>query len=350
MLSKVQKSLSPQYSLQLIMSLLIAISFIACGIERKTRSGANDPTDMYNASERPFTADEMKVFKGCTLVCFIRNQDIPVKALYEKAVDMAWTSTPTIVAPFSDLDKYSGEEYVFFVMEGYRKHVKQESNALSNQRETNPNKKVYFEYDIVHVYLSLKSNHVNTYSKRGRLIEEGINFTRHPLELDLPSIKLINSSKDEEVIPLLYSSNIALRNFSPANIYLYLKNAEKQIKAKQRSFFYETKASKDLPKIKRGTLYIADYSLKLDKKSDVVDLPVEEIFKDYKGKYQVVSLGELNALVLNDEECNVMEVIMDNTDKFIKVWNNKKGILYEKYAPASTRLKSKDIKKMVKEM
>jgi hypothetical protein len=78
----------------------------------------------------------------------------------------------------------------------------------------------------------------------------------------------------------------------------------------------------------------------------------EDLFEDYKLKYQLVSTKKLNDNIVNDPSgFYYLLYVKSSTDKFVSVINSRTGeIIYSDYTPVKYNLKPGDLKDLYKKI
>jgi hypothetical protein len=105
----------------------------------------------------------------------------------------------------------------------------------------------------------------------------------------------------------------------------------------------------ELNKLKTSTLYVPDYVLvkfNMFTGDESKQHKEEDLFEDYKLKYQVLSTKKLNDNILSDPAgFYYLLYVKSSTDKFVSVVNSKTGeIIYSEYTGVKYNLKPGDLK------
>lgn len=108
-----------------------------------------------------------------------------------------------------------------------------------------------------------------------------------------------------------------------------------------------------LKELKDQTLFVPDYIfIKYNKfnGNESKKLDEEDIFEDYKNKFTVVSIDELNNKILKETKpFYYLIYIRSCTQKFINVVNSSTGeIIYSEYSAISYNIKTKDLRRLYK--
>lgn len=310
---------------KLIFFLLISVVLLS----NSCISGAiADAQNEQHMSDRTFTAEEMKKLKSTKTVFFIRENDKKLRDEFEVNIKDAWTLTPIELAPYSEADNYLKREgYSYFFIEG---------RSTTSKYGTN-----------THIYLTLKIP-AYEYDKKGRVSKDNsIHYCRIELYPAFETVSVLMKSKPDEALRKLYTDS-DIRNWSPAVLGLYLKDVQKQLEKSKREYLFASVSNeKMLAKLKKDTLYIPDYCLiKFGKFTGDESKRVEakELMEDYKYKYKIVTVQELNDRLNHDElETHVLDYVKSSTEKLVRVYSSKSGKIYQRYRPISYNLKSGDL-------
>ncbi len=130
-------------------------------------------------------------------------------------------------------------------------------------------------------------------------------------------------------------------NWNIANLTNALQLVNKQLEIREERSRFKSDFTDELIKLKKDTLYVADYTLvKIGKNHEP-----EKLLKKYDYAYKVVSIEELETLVTtSNKPIYYLSYVHSSTDKFVNVVNSKTGdIIYANYQPISYNIKSKDL-------
>ncbi len=144
-----------------------------------------------------------------------------------------------------------------------------------------------------------------------------------------------------------------MKNWQPFFLRNYLKFInDKMLAGEERSLYKKEKDAKELKKLKKEILYIADYAmLKFNMLTGTEEKRLKEkkIFKKYPYKYKLVSAKKINQMLEDGKPIYYMVYVKSSTDKYLTIFNGKTGeLVYTKYKPISYNLKSKDLAKLAK--
>ncbi len=143
-----------------------------------------------------------------------------------------------------------------------------------------------------------------------------------------------------------------LYNYQLGYMKNYLQFIHNCLKDDWYSFaFSSTYDKKKIKVLKNTTLYVPDY-IKIQysgwKGTDKERENPDELFEDYKSKYQWISSEELNNKILNTtENFYYLMYTKVNSMKMVSVVNGKTGeVIYTDYQSLSYQLKPKDLKEI----
>lgn len=109
----------------------------------------------------------------------------------------------------------------------------------------------------------------------------------------------------------------------------------------------------ELNKLKSDMLFAPDYLLtKINVfNGNETKMPENELFDDYKLKYKVISMEELNQKIQTNENFYYLVFIRNSNQKYVNVVNSSNGeIIYSTHVSGAYNMKSNDLKDLYKKV
>lgn len=308
--------------------------------------GFDDKKEKKIINERVFTEIEINELINSTTVFFLRKEDMVKKDLFEEAVKSVWDFTEIKVDYYGNFNKYQDGNHSFFYISGYNTHVQSDNtNRFGVQQES-------ISFDKPHLFLTLQLPKSGV-DKKGNEIDKSLNFCRIELFGGPKTMKHVITHQGYGAIEAIYNGSL-INNWSPGMLQVYLKEVQKELKNSRREYLFENFQNPvELKRLSDKTLYIPFYILikantvKIQGEENEIHVP-DELFQFYPYKFQIISTGEISNKLLQEEEVFVLDYVNSSSDKFIRIFSNKKGKIYQKYAGNSYNLKPKDFKKIFK--
>lgn len=299
-----------------------------------SRHGINDPGDSRHISQRSFSPEEMAWLKASTTIFFLKAEDEPLRAEFERAISRSWTLTPVQVVPFAQRAQFADRQrYSYFVISG-------EFRTVYVADADRPfDKRVLMTHH--HYYLTLWRSISDTAP-----LAEGTAYCRIELLVEFKTQPDFTFTPGSQLLATIYDGT-HFRNWSPGQLSLYLSSAQSDLEKGQRRWLYDELAENaELAKLKQSTLYIPDYALvKFNKysgdESEHHDLA--KLLRQYHYPYKVVSSAELNNIIATGPDpVYVFDYVRSSGDKFVSVFERGRGIVYRHYTANSLNLDDDD--------
>jgi hypothetical protein len=290
---------------------------------------------------------EVEKFKKGTTYVAMYNPNSPRVTEYIKAFKDAWALSKLEFIRYSEIENHLAPENSFFTMGGYETTTENFVDLNGIRRKTG-------EYSNTHLYLELwtPSEKYFTENKKKALREKDkIQIARIELYTDFETLK-----DPQTIYQMDYDGLGHIRNWGPGMLKNYLQALTSFLNKSEKHFI----ASKiyneqELEKLKTSTLYVPDYVLvkfNMFTGDESKQHKEEDLFEDYKLKYQLVSTKKLNDNIVNDPSgFYYLLYVKSSTDKFVSVINSRTGeIIYSDYTPVKYNLKPGDLKDLYKKI
>lgn len=281
-----------------------------------------------------------KIKKGTTYVVMY-NPNSPRVAPFIQAFKDAWTLSRLEFIRYSEMESHLSPENSFFSIGGYETTTENFVDVRGIRRKTG-------EYSNTHLYLELwvPNEKYFTQNKQKPLREKDkVQVARIELYTDYETLKA-----PETIHQMDFDGLGHIRNWGPGMLKNYLQTLTFFLnKGEKRFIASKTFNEQELSKLKTSTLYVPDYVLvkfNMFTGDESKQHKEEDLFEDYKLKYQVLSTKKLNDNILNDPSgFYYLLYVKSSTDKFVSVINSKTGeIIYSEYTGVKYNLKSGDLK------
>lgn len=285
-----------------------------------------------------------KVKKGTTYVAMKNPASEKAKA-YIDVLKSTWTLSKVEFIKYSEIPKYIAPDASFLTISGY------ETNTQFTKLYQSGASKNGINYSSTHIYLELwtcENKYFESTKKKEFADKNKVQVARIELFTDFPAL-----SNPDLLFQSDYDGDGHIRNWGPG----ILKNQIQALtfflnKNEPRKLFAGIENPAEVAKLKKDVLYVPDYVLiKFNKftGNESEKQTEKEVFEDYKFKYKLLPVAELNQKILNDKVgFYYMIYIKSSTDKYITVINSLTGeIIYTKYTPVSYNIKSGDLKNIV---
>ncbi len=275
-------------------------------------------------------ANQISRLKEKTVVLILPASEYSYLDDYKELIPTAWTLTPIEVIKYDALRDYSKspDKYAFFQIDGIETNVTSQSGP---------------SYSTTHYFLTLAL----VYEEKNKPIMERL------CRVELyPEFETVNYSfRKVDVSDQVYRRAV-IRNFSLPYILAYLRFVQKNFLQSQNPWIYENYSDETLRgRLANDTLYIPDNLVydrnKFNGKETKKD---ESFFKNYTGKYKIVSTKELISMIKNRKNSKplfLFEYVLSSTDKYVGVLEVNSGtVVQRKYSPVSYNLKPKDLEQI----
>lgn len=319
---------------------------INVGSERRTKLEAGD-----------LEPAELQKLKNAKTLFIVRPADEDIKEQIKAILDEVWTFNEIELISRADLKDYenvSADKIAFLAVEGHSTTVQMKTTSyvvshyylhLSMQGKSIP----YTEKELKKMKKRgekpTKRYETNTFARielypNGELMIKADEF-RHPFNL--------TDGKKDDHMEYVYNEAI-FYNMEPG----YLKNAFQTVNqhlesGETRWIFKNVNKEKEVRKLRRATLYIPEYVLIRFNKfngSEDKQHEKEELFADYKYKYEMISMDVLNDKILSaTAPFYYFSYIRSSSYGYLSIINGLTGeIVYNEYNPGTYNLKSKNFK------
>lgn len=272
---------------------------------------------------------KLNPLKKTTTIFVVKDSEEEDIETYQELLDASWTITPIKVIKFSQLKNYIEDpKYSFFTIDAIciRSNASETLHTylqlwMYDPKSSPTKKKEREKLVFATIFLLPKSQYMNSKTKIDDLYTEDAIFN--------------------------WQIGIITNNIKVVNDYL-MKNTE-------RVSYKDEVDKEELKKLKSDTLYITDLVL-IDfdplTSDDSARKDQYELIKKYKYKCKIVSVSELNDLILSSETpIYYLNFIKSLGTKYVTIQNSITGkIIYGNVTAMSYNFKSKDLERLVKEI
>lgn len=288
-----------------------------------------------------------KIKNGTTYIAMKDPNSEKVKE-YKAAFEKYWTFSKIEFIKYSEIQQKVSPNCSFFTIGGYETKTKFIRLYEDGSRQNGIN------YSNTHLYLELWT------------VKDKVFKRKKEKELDnddkvlIGRIELFTDFKALSNPDLLYQQDYDgdghIRNWGPGILKNYIQTLMIFLnKNEKRSVYSDIRNPSEIKKLKNQTLLVPDYifikfnSFTGDESKRLTE---KEVFKNYKFKYKVMSMDELNKDILSDKSPFYYFVyVKSSTDKYITVINSATGeIIYSKYSSISYNVKSGDLEDLSDEI
>jgi len=278
-----------------------------------------------------FSKQEMDSIINTTTLFLLREQDMPNKMEFERAIDSVWNLTNIKVIGYNELDDYREGKYSYFILQSFNVNISPDNGISCN---------------FSHVFLTLKLEPINYW--------ETLNYCRIELFSDLRTMNTITSAHGGPLASLdsLYKFS-TLKNWNPGQLSLYLSDVQKNLDLSKREYLYKSETIIDTLQqlTKSDTLYVPDYvEVKYNRwngdESEKHDF--DKLFKHCPMTVKIISPSALWKKMTANQVNYIFDYVKSCTDNYVRIYSLQDGKMYQAYRAMSYNLKSKDIKKIFK--
>jgi hypothetical protein len=287
--------------------------------------------------------EEIEELKQSTLYVIIDEEDHQNNPEYAKILKENWTFSKVEVIESNEFPEYlKAGSYFLTLTTLYPQGFNIEKSPAA----------------LIHFYYSLWTPNKEYLAKIKKKNPKKIDFGElaHTIAtIDLEFDKS-ESFKVEDVMSGEFFGN-GLPLYSGLGIFKnYLQAFQNLLNTKVKNVykFVEIRKDEELKELKSNTLYVPSTFLTDNSGSSFLSytknkrplLDSKEIFEDYKYKYQVISLKELNDMILSGE---VIYYISKPNQVTINITNSKTGeLIYHSWVKENEKTTKKDLKELVK--
>ncbi len=287
--------------------------------------------------------EEIEALKQSTLYVIIDQDDHQNNPEYAKILKENWTFSKVEVIESSEFPEYlKAGSYFLTLTTRYPQGFNLEKSPAA----------------LIHFYYSLWTPYKEYLAKIKKKNPKKIDFSE--LANTIATIDLefdkSESFKAEDVMSGEFFGN-GLPLYTGLGIFKnFIQAFQTKLETKVKNVykFVELRNAEELKELKTNTLYVPSTFLTDNSGSSFLSytknkrplLDSKEIFEDYKYKYQVVSLKELNEMILSDE---LIYYISKPDQVTVNITNSKTGeLVYHSWVKENEKTSKKDLKELVK--
>jgi hypothetical protein len=289
-----------------------------------------------------------KIIQGKTYI-LMKDPESEIAKEYIKVFWDYWTISKIEFIKYSDFEKYLNPNDSYFMIGGY---VTNTSFATLFTKEQS-NK--HIDNTITHLYLQLFTCNKKYFQAKDKNIakeftdDERVEVARVELYTDNSTL-----ANPDNIYQSDYNVNGHIYNWGPGILKNQIQTLMNLLmKNEIRNLFDGNDDQIALLNLQNETLYIPDYFMNKFNKltgEESQKFDENEIFEDFKLKYKIISIEELNKKILSEKKpFYYLVYIRSQIDKYICVYNSFTGdMIYSKYYPVSYNIKSGDLKDLQK--
>ncbi|MBK8484386.1 MAG: hypothetical protein IPL31_08625 [Saprospiraceae bacterium] len=287
-----------------------------------------------------------KIKSGTTYIA-MKDPNSEKAKEYVNAFKNNWTISKFEFIKYSEIEKYISPENSFLTIGGY------ETSTQFIKLYENGSRKNGINYSNTHLYLELWTCNEKYFQSKKKKKEFGnsdkIQVARIELFTDFATL-----SDPDKLFQSDYDGNGHIRNWGSGILKNYIQSLISYLnKSENRTLYSGIFNSMEMKNLKKEVLYVPEYVLTKFNKftgDETKKHDEKDLFEDYKLKYKLISLDELNQKILADKTSFYYLIyIKSSTDKYISVVNSLTGeIIYSTYSPVSYNIKSGDLKDLQK--
>ena len=286
-----------------------------------------------------------KIKKGTTYVV-MKNPNSPIAKAYIDVFNEYWTFNEVKFIKNDEVEKYLAPNNSFFSIGNTQKDIQVTKTDVHNQTNTTV-------YSKNHIYFELWTCDEKYFEKEGNEFNSTYAIQVARIEL----YPTLDASLTPEFLNMTdYDCGGFIRNWSPG----ILKNDIQTLmtllsKAVVRTLDESVANTTALKKLNTATLYVPDYVLIKNNKftgSESERYKEKDLFKNYKLKYEVVSMDVLSKKILEaKDDFYYLIFVKSATDKYVNVINGNTGeIIYSDYSFNSYNMDAGDLGKLMKKI
>ena len=300
-----------------------------------------------------FDKGTLEQFKKTKTIFVFSN--IFERGVYEDLLEATWTVTPYEIVSQKEFDimKYLGSNYSIGRVAGYKRIKTTKSGMVVTSLYTFFEIGMHDQEQILKKFGKLSPKKLE--KKADDIIfENKINIARFYL---FPDNDFVNTAVGEDMDTIytsLYNDEIFF-NYQAGMLKNYFQKTNQLLDKGEIYWMYEKDNEKELINLSQNTLYVPEYNnTKHDgwNNSDEVREEDDEdkLYKKYAFEYANISMEDLDARILGNEEFYYLRYVRMNTERFLQVVNAKTGdVIYRDYIPGlSYNIKPKHIEDLSK--
>ncbi|CAN5862090.1 hypothetical protein BH11BAC7_BH11BAC7_33300 [soil metagenome] len=284
-----------------------------------------------------------KVKAGTTYIAMKDTGSVKSRE-YKEVFKKYWNFNKIVFINYADITDYISIENSFFTISGY------ETSTQMSTLMSNGTTKAGIDFSNTHIYLELWTCKDKYFAKKkSKEFSVSDKNTVARMELFTDFTTLMTPSN---IYKTDYDGGNHIRNWGTGIIKNYIQQLMILLKAGEEQKLFDAQLdATQLKKLRTDTLFIPDYIfIKFNKFTgdETKTHDQADIMEDYKLKYKVVTIDELNKKINSSTRpFYYLIYIKSSTDKFINVINSETGeVTYAHYTPISYNIDPDDFKKL----
>lgn len=300
--------------------------------------GSNEIATMNRAGR--ISKDDLEGLKKTTTVFTLPYKDYGQQQQFEEAIRSVWTITPFRIIKPDEMSQYMKDGYSVFSFGGFM--TTRQGPAINPAN-------MHLAYDLWQPELGKKGQVKQRYFARILIYPDNETFFT----------AMRNTGRRGEdfsarMLSFLYNDAV-IYNWSAGLLKGYLKVVnDRLLQADERGPFTEEADKQALAGLTKDTLYVPDYvQVKFNMFTGAEKAAEEEADESLKEAYpfpvKLVTKARLDELLLDKSRpVKYLVYTKSSTDKYINVYDSRKGLLYARYVKLSYNFKNKDLAKLAK--
>lgn len=283
--------------------------------------------------------------------------DIYEKETYEKILKDSWDVTPYKIVDLEsfNLENYLSSKYSVAQLTGFKRTIRRESGSTKTSVFTYVDLRIY-DSEAIFKKLDNLSPKKRKKKKQDIITLNSYSIARFYTFPKDDFVRTILSSDTDIIFNSLFTDDVFF-NYKPGFLKNYFQKINNLIKNGEVYWMYEDDYLPELKKLTKNKLYIPKYMTVFyngwtGQESEEKDENINDIFKKYEYKYEIISDEEISNKILNNEEFYYLRYVRTNAERFLQVVNSKTGeITYRNYITGlSFQIKEKHIKDLNKKI
>lgn len=287
--------------------------------------------------------------------------DVYDKATYDSIIKSSWHVTPYEIVSKKDfnLNDYGGNQYSYVRIAGYKVDIYRDPKYIKNRKPVSFLFNIYLEIYMYNFDKLIQE--INKLSPKANEEKKSDVFERNTIKVALISLypksslnTFIKYNDVKEIEKRIYKK-AEFNNYKLGFLKNYFQKINSLIQNEQYYWSYRRKYLPELKNLKNHILYIPDFvAMKHIPYSTLFEKPsqkyLDEIFKDYEFKYQLIDSDELNQKILNNEPIYYFLFVKLGSQHFYEIVNAQTGeFVYDNFKTSTTtNAKPKFIKQINK--
>lgn len=151
----------------------------------------------------------------------------------------------------------------------------------------------------------------------------------------------------------MYEKDV-FQNYKPGLLKNYFQKINSLIEAGTAVGYFGCACTEEIKNLKKATLYVPEYigmgfNAFSGTENEKSDKKKNDLFEDYKYKYEYINIDELSNKILAGEDIYYLRYVMENGQKYLNVVNAKNGeVIYRNYHPMSYNLNKDNMEEIKK--